>query len=55
LNKILALPKQEPGYQWANVTKEMKDTNAFKTLRTEIKTVKGFYKRLEALKKKGKK
>ena len=32
----------------------MTDVSAFKTLRTELKTQKGFYKHLEMLKNKGK-
>lgn len=49
---VIPLPKPEVGYSWTNITKEMKETNAFKTLRTELKTSKGFYKRLEEAKKK---
>jgi large subunit ribosomal protein L13e len=50
--QVIPLPKPEIGYSWTNITKEMKDVNAFKTLRTELKTSKGFYKRLEDAKKK---
>lgn len=49
---VIPLPTAEPGYSWTNITKEMTATNAFKTLRTELKTSKGFYKRLEEYKKK---
>ena len=49
---VLPLPKSEAGYSWTNITKEMKDSLAFKTLRTELKTSKGFYKKLEDAKKK---
>ena len=49
---VIPLPKSEVGYSWTTITKEMKEANAFKTLRTELKTSKGFYKRLEEAKKK---
>ena len=49
---VIPLPKPEAGYSWTTITKEMKEANAFKTLRTELKTSKGFYKRLEEAKKK---
>ena len=49
------LPKPEPGYSFAPITDEMKKKNVYETQRKEIKTAKGFYKRLEAAKKKGKK
>jgi large subunit ribosomal protein L13e len=52
LKHVLPLPKPEVGYSWANITKEMKEANAFKIQRTELKTTKGFYKRLEEAKKK---
>lgn len=48
---ILALPKAESGITWTNVTKDMKDAIVYKTLRKERKTANGFYKRLEAAKK----
>lgn len=51
--QVLPLPKSEVGYSFTTITKEMKDNVAFKTLRTELKTSKGFYKRLEAIKKRG--
>ena len=49
---VIPLPKPEAGYSWTNITKEMKDSSAYKTIRTEWKTASGFYKRLEAQKKK---
>ena len=49
---LLALPKPEPGYTWTAITPEMKNTKAFKTLRTEWKTSRNFYKKLEERKKK---
>ena len=52
---VIPLPKPEPGYSFAPITDEMKKKNVYETQRKEIKTAKGFYKRLEAAKKKGKK
>jgi hypothetical protein len=49
---VIPLPKAETGYSWTNITKEMKDSSAYKIIRTEWKTASGFYKRLEAQKKK---
>jgi hypothetical protein len=49
---VIPLPKAETGYSWTTISKEMKEKSAFKTLRTELKTSKGFYKRLEEAKKK---
>ncbi len=49
---VIPLPKPEVGYSWTNITKDMKDSSAYKTIRTEWKTASGFYKRLEAQKKK---
>jgi large subunit ribosomal protein L13e len=49
---VIPLPKPEPGFSWTNITNDMKNAQAFKTLRTELKTTKGFYKRLEEAKKK---
>jgi large subunit ribosomal protein L13e len=49
---VLTLPQPEAGYSWTNVTKDMQSANVFKTLRTELKTSKGFYVRLENAKKK---
>ncbi len=49
---VIPLPKTEAGYSWTNITKDMKDASAYKTIRTEWKTASGFYKRLEAQKKK---
>ena len=46
------LPKEEVGYTFAPITKEMKSANVYKTQRTEIKTAQGFYKRMEARKQK---
>ena len=46
------MPSRESGLSWSKITKEMTSTSAFKTLRTELKTQKGFYKHLEMLKKK---
>ena len=50
--QVVPLPKPEVGFSWTNITKEMKDSSAYKTIRTEWKTASGFYKRLEAQKKK---
>jgi hypothetical protein len=52
-NNYLALPKPEAGWTWSTINAEMKNTKAFKILRTEWKTQRGFYKKLEARKKKG--
>ena len=49
---VIEFPKEEPGYEFANVTKEMTDKNLYQLQRKEIKTAKGFYKRLEESKKK---
>ena len=49
---VIPLPKKEAGYAWTTVTKDMKDHSAFRTIRRELKTSKGFYKRLEDVKKK---
>ena len=45
---VIPLPKEEVGYTFAPITKEMKSANVYKTQRTEIKTAQGFYKRMEA-------
>ena len=49
---VVPLPKEEVGYTFAPITKEMKSANVYKTQRTEIKTAQGFYKRMEARKQK---
>ena len=49
---VIPLPKEEVGYTFAPITKEMKSVNVYKTQRTEIKTAQGFYKRMEARKQK---
>ena len=49
---VIPLPKEEVGYTFAPITKEMKSANVYKTQRTEIKTAQGFYKRMEARKQK---
>lgn len=49
---IIPLPKPEVGYSFTTISKDLKDFNAYKTLRTEWKTATGYYKRLEAFKKK---
>ncbi len=49
---FLALPKPETGYTWTTITKQMKDENVYKTLRTEWKKSRKFYEKLEAIKKK---
>jgi ribosomal protein S21 len=46
------LPKPETGYTWTTITKQMKDENVYKTLRTEWKKSRRFYEKLEAIKKK---
>ncbi len=51
-NYILALPKPETGYSWTTITKQMKDQNVYKTIRTEWKKSRKFYEKLEASKKK---
>ena len=48
---FLALPKPESGFEWTTITKQMTDVNAYKTIRTEWKKSKGFYTKLEAIKK----
>ena len=52
---VIELPKKEIGYTFAPITDDMKKANVYQTQRKEIKTAKGFYKRLEKLKAKGKK
>ena len=49
---IIPLPKEELVFSFGPITKEMKETNVYKTQRTEIKTAQGFYKRMEARKNK---
>ena len=49
---VIEFPKEEPGYEFAPVTKEMTDKKIYQLQRKEIKTAKGFYKRLEESKKK---
>ena len=51
---VIELPKQELGYSFAPITDEMKKKNVYQTQRKEIKTAKGFYKKLEKIKAKGK-
>ena len=51
---VLELPKKEIGYTFAPITDDMKKVNVFETQRKEIKTAKGFYKRLEKIKSKNK-
>ena len=46
------MPKPETGYTWTTITKQMKDENVYKTLRTEWKKSRNFYAKLEAIKKK---
>jgi ribosomal protein S21 len=48
---LLALPKPDSGFEWTKITKEMKEANAYKTLRTEWKKSRRFYEKLEAIKK----
>ena len=55
LKGVIELPKKEIGYTFAPITAEMKKANVYQTQRKEIKTAKGFYKRLEKIKAKGKK
>ena len=47
---VIELPKKEIGYSFAPITEEMKKQNVYQTQRKEIKTAKGFYKRLEKIK-----
>ena len=47
---VIVLPKKEIGYTFAPITDDMKKVNVFETQRKEIKTAKGFYKRLEKIK-----
>ena len=49
---IIDFPKEDPGFEFTKVTDEMKKENVYKKQRVEIKTAKGFYKRLEESKKK---
>lgn len=49
---VVPLPKATAGFEWTKLTKDMKDANVFKVLRTELKTTKGFYKKMEERKKK---
>ena len=51
LKGVLPLPNKEAGYEFAEVTKAMKEANVFQIQRKEIKTSKGFYERLEKIKK----
>ena len=50
--QVVPLPAAEVGYSWSKLTPELKNTSAYKTLRTEWKTASGFYKRQEERKKK---
>ena len=54
LKGVIELPKKEIGYSFAPITDEMKKQNVYQTQRKEIKTAKGFYKRLEKIKAKKK-
>ena len=47
---VIELPKKEIGYTFAPITDELKKVNAYEIQRKEIKTSKGFYKRLEKIK-----
>ena len=49
---IIDFPKEDPGFEFTKVTDEMKKENVYKKQRVEIKTAKGFYKKLEESKKK---
>lgn len=49
---IIPLPKPESAFSWSAISKEMKDGIVYKRLRKEWKEQTGFYKRLEAAKKK---
>lgn len=50
---VLPLPKAETGYSFSVITKEMKEAKVYQTLRKEIKTAQGFYKKMEERKNKG--
>ena len=49
---IIALPKEECGYTFTQITDAMKKDNVYKTQRTERKTANGFYRRMEERKNK---
>ena len=49
---VIDFPKEDPGFEFSKVTDDMKKDIVYKKQRTEIKTAKGFYKRLEESKKK---
>lgn len=50
--QVIPLPAKDKGYSFEPITKAMKEANVYKVQRTEIKTAKGFYKRLEKIKNK---
>lgn len=49
---VVPLPQKEAGFGFVSMKDLPKDFSAYKTLRKELKTQKGFYKRLEDVKKK---
>lgn len=49
---VIPLPKAESAFSWTAITKQMKDDIVYKRLRKEWKEQSGFYKKLEAQKKK---
>ena len=48
----IELTKKEIGYSFDPITEQMKKQNVYQTQRKEIKTAKGFYKKLEKIKNK---
>ena len=54
LKGVIELPKKEVGYSFEAITDDMKKKCVYQTQRKEIKTAKGFYARLEKIKKKNK-
>lgn len=49
---VLPLPRPESAFSWTAVTKELTGQCVYKTLRKEVKAQNGFYRRMEARKKK---
>jgi hypothetical protein len=50
---VIPMPEKECGYTWTKTVKEDKNAvSVYKTQRKEIKTAKGFYRRMELIKQK---